>query len=100
MRSGVLGDTLVEFADATRIWLDVRDGATALRGLAGPPANSSISDGWTLCFGCCWYQLHFSGSGGVGPTVRARVKQRATKRRWARRAGSSRWYRKGRERRQ
>jgi len=97
----VLGDPLVEFADGTRMWLEVRDGATALRRLATRSSSQHLCLAQVdVCFGCCWYQLHFAGSNGVGPTVLARVKQLETNTTWVRRAASSRWYRKGRERRQ
>ena len=74
MHPGVVGDELVEFADGSRVWLDVRDGSAELRRLA------ALSTCWDLylrrvepCFGCCWYQLAFASVQQPGPTIFARV---------------------------
>ena len=94
VRTGVLGDELIEFADGTRIWLDVRDGATVLRRLAAQSSSQSLFLGQVdVCFGCCWYQLHFCGSGEIGPAVFARVKQYESTTTWIQRAVGSRWNR-------
>jgi hypothetical protein len=101
----VLGDEVIEFADGTRIWLDVRDGTTTLRRLAARSSSQHLYLGQVdVCFGCCWYQLHFSGAslsgaGEISPTVLARVKQYESSTTWVRRAASSRWHRTPREQR-
>ena len=94
VRTGVLGDELIEFADGTRIWLDVRDGTTVLRRLAARSPSQYLFLGQVdVCFGCCWYQLHFWGSGEIGPAVLARVKQYESTTTWIQRAAGSRWHR-------
>jgi len=96
---GVLGDELVESSDGTRIWLEVRDGITALRRLA---ARSGCSDLYLRrvlpCFGCSWYQLDLSRPGGTGPTL-ARVKRYESKTTWVAWVASPRWHRKQGEQR-
>ena len=96
----MLGDEVIEFADGTRIWLDVRDGTTTLRRLAARSSSQHLYLGQVdACFGCCWYQLHFSGSGEISPTVLARVKHYESNTTWVRRPASSRWLRTPREQR-
>jgi hypothetical protein len=76
VRPGVSGDELIEFVDGTRVWLDVRDGTTSLRRLAARLARQDVYlCRIEPCFGFSWYQLGFSDSGELGPTVLARVKQ-------------------------
>ena len=74
MRPGVVGDELIEFADGSRVWLDVRDGSAELRRLA---ALSTRRDLYLRrvepCFGCWWYQLAFASLQQPGPTIFARV---------------------------
>ena len=71
---GVVGDELVEFADGSRVWLDVRDGSAELRRLA---ALSTCRDLYLRrvepCFGCSWYQLAFASVQQPGQTILARV---------------------------
>ncbi len=66
---GVVGDELVEFADGSRVWLDVRDGSAELRRLA---ALSTCRDLYLRrvepCFGCSWYQLAFASVQQPGQT--------------------------------
>ncbi|MDA8284064.1 MAG: hypothetical protein M0Z42_12415 [Actinomycetota bacterium] len=94
MRAGILGDELIEFADGTRVWLEVRDGATVLGWLAARSSSQCLFLGQVdACFGCCWYQLHFRGSGEIGPAVLARVKQYESTTTWIQRDASSRWHR-------
>ncbi len=96
----MLGDEVIEFGDGTRIWLDVRDGTAALRRLGARSSSQHLYLGQVdVCFGSCWYQLHFWGSGEIGPTVLAKVKQyeSSTTRIW--RPAGSRWHRPWREQR-
>ncbi|MGH9087459.1 MAG: hypothetical protein ACRDYZ_05020 [Acidimicrobiales bacterium] len=98
VRSGVLGDWLVEFVDGTRVWLDLRDGTTVLRRWAGRPACQDLYLRCVdPCFGCSWYQLRFSAAGETAPTVLARVKQFESATTWFRWAPTSRWHRGHRE---
>jgi len=97
---GELGDQLIEFADGTRLRLEVRHGTTALRRLAVRAACQDFYLGRIEpCFGCCWYKLGFSCAGESGPTVLAEVKQYESKTTWVQWAPSSRWHRKSREQR-
>jgi hypothetical protein len=92
---GVLGDELLEFSDGTRIWLEVRDGAAALRRLAVQSGRSNLYlRRVEPCFGCSWYQLDLSGPGGTGPTVLARVKRYESKTTWVSWVPSSRIHRR------
>ena len=97
---GVLGDQLIEFADGTRLRLEVRDGTTVLRRLAVRAACQDFYLGHVEpCFGCCWYQLDLSGPEGTGPTVLARVKRYESKAAGVSWAASSRWHHTPREQR-
>ena len=90
----MLGDEVIEFADGTRIWLDVRDGTAVLWRLAARSSSQHLYLGQVdVCFGYCWYQSHFSGSGKIGPTILARVKQYESGTTWVRPAASFRWHR-------
>jgi len=92
VRPGVLGDELVEFVDGTRVWLDVRDGTTAVRRLAARSSCRDVHLGYVEpCFGFCWFQLRFSTAGETGPTVLARVKQLESGATWIRWFSRCRW---------
>lgn len=97
IRPGVLGDDLIAFVDGTCVWLEVRDGTSALRQLAARSAGQPVYlHRIEPCFGCGWYQLGFSHGGSlgeIGPTVLARVKQYESKTIWVRWAPMSRWHR-------
>jgi len=98
VRPGVLGDQLVEFVDGTRVWLDVRDGTTAIRRLAARSSCQDIHLGCVEpCFGSCWYQLRFSTVGETGPMVLVRVKQFESGTMWLRWVPSHRWHRRHHE---
>ncbi len=69
-----MGDEVVEFADGTRLDLDVREGNDALWHLARRSALPVAYLGYTEpCFGHCWYWLHFWGAGEENFVVRAPV---------------------------
>jgi len=92
VRPGVLGDELVEFADGTRVWLDIRDGITAVgRLVAGSSCREVHLDYVEPCFDLCWYQLRFSTAGETGPTVLARMTQLESGTTWFRWFSRYRW---------
>ena len=98
IRPGVLGDELVEFADGTCVWLEVRDGTSALRRLAAASASRDVYlCRIEPCFGCSWYQMSFAHDGEVGSTVLARVKQYESKTIWVPWVSISRWRRQLRD---
>ncbi len=93
MSPDVVGEELVEFADGTRVWLDVRDGTAALRRLVARPARRDLYlDHVEPCFGHCWYQLGFAGPGDTGPTVLARVTRYESKTMRISWSPGSRWH--------
>lgn len=71
---GQVGEKAVEFADGTRLDLDVRDGKVALGRLArrSPPQVAYLGH-IEPCFGHWWYWLHFWGPGEENFMVLARV---------------------------
>lgn len=76
MTKATLGSELVEFADGTRLLLDVRDGSTILGNLAERTSTSGVYLGRVeACFGFGWYQLRFCTDADTGVAVLARVRQ-------------------------
>lgn len=98
VRTGVLGDEVLEFTDGTRVWLDVRDGTTVLRRLAGRSGRCGLYlRAVDPCFGFCWYQLGFGTAGSSTHSVLARVKQYQSGATWIRWAPAVWWSRARRE---
>ena len=98
VRTGVLGDEILGFADGTQIWLEVRDGTTVLRRLARRSGRCALYlRAADPCFGFCWYQLRFGAAGESSHSVLARVKQYQSGATWIRWAPAAWWPRGRRE---
>ncbi|MGH9083172.1 MAG: hypothetical protein ACRDY3_14340 [Acidimicrobiales bacterium] len=73
MKAGpVDGSEIVEFAGGIRLLLNVRDGSVAILRLERRMPRAGVClERVRPTFGCCWYRLRFSPSGG--PEIIARV---------------------------